>query len=96
MNKIIVYTKDNCAYCDAAKNLLTKKGLQYTQVGIGSDITREDFVGLFPEVRSVPFIIIDGKHIGGYDKLTEWFESSIQREIVDELLSSRTTEDQGS
>jgi len=93
VSKIIVYTKENCPYCDAAKNLLTQKGLQYTQVGIGSDITREDFVSIFPNVRSVPFIIIDGVNIGGFDKLTEWFEPSVERDIVEEYFSPRPAED---
>ena len=35
-------------------------------------MTREDFVSLFPNIKSVPHIIIDGVQIGGYDKLQEW------------------------
>ena len=72
MSKIILYTKDNCTYCNQAKNLLHYKGKSFTEVKIGVDMTREDFVSLFPNIKSVPHIIIDGVQIGGYDKLQEW------------------------
>lgn len=76
-NKIIIYTKPSCQYCVRAKTLLEKKGLQYAEVGIGSDLTKEEFLGVFPEVRSVPFILIDGVKIGGYDKLIEWLGTRV-------------------
>jgi glutaredoxin len=70
---IIVYSKDACPYCDKAKALLEKKGHEYTEIKIGQDIMREEFIFTFPGVKTVPFIIINGEHIGGYDRLTEWF-----------------------
>lgn len=69
MNKIIVYTKDNCPYCDRAKMLLDLKQLDYTQMKLGKDLTREEFMNLFPNVKTMPFIIIDDEHIGGYNEL---------------------------
>lgn len=71
---IIIYTKDNCPFCVQAKNLFTNKGQQYTEMKIGVDLTREDFMGIFPDVRTVPFIIINGEKVGGYDKLIEWYD----------------------
>lgn len=73
-NSIVIYTKDNCPYCVQAKNLFTNKGQQYTEMKIGVDLTREDFMGLFPDVRTVPFIIINGEKVGGYDKLVEYYD----------------------
>jgi glutaredoxin len=40
---------------------------------IGEDLSREDFMKIFPNVRTVPFIIINGEEVGGYDKLIEWY-----------------------
>jgi glutaredoxin 3 len=71
---VVIYTKDNCPYCVQAKNLFTNKGQQYTEMKIGLDLTREEFMSLFPEVRTVPYIIIDGEKVGGYDKLIEWYD----------------------
>lgn len=73
-SNIVIYTKDNCPYCVQAKNLFTNKGQQYTEMKIGVDLTREDFMGLFPEVKTVPFIIIDGEKVGGYDRLIEYYD----------------------
>lgn len=70
--KVTLYTKDNCSYCQKAKALLTVKGIEYMEINIGNDITREEFFELFPEARTVPQIIVDEKHIGGYDELAKF------------------------
>lgn len=54
---MIVYTKDNCAACVALKRELDASATPYTEVKIGSDITREDFMVKFPTVRSVPYVV---------------------------------------
>ncbi len=69
---IVVYTKDNCSYCVMAKQYLQSKNLMYTEMKLGTDLSRDEFVSIFPEVKSMPFIIIDGEKVGGYDKLQEW------------------------
>jgi glutaredoxin len=55
-----------------AKQYLHSKNLNYHEMKLGVDLTREEFVSIFPEVKSMPFIIIDGEKVGGYDKLQEW------------------------
>lgn len=69
MNKVIVYTKDNCPYCDRAKALLRSKDQRFYEMKIGVDLTRDDFINLFPNVKTMPFIIIDDEHVGGYNEL---------------------------
>lgn len=71
-NHIVLYTKDNCGYCVMAKQYLQSKNLVYTEMKIGAELTRDEFVSIFPTVKSMPFIIIDGEQVGGYDKLQEW------------------------
>lgn len=71
----IVYTKDNCPYCVKAKALLTIKQVPFTEVKLGVDMQREDFIALFPEQKTVPLIIMDGVKYGGFDRLTEHFDS---------------------
>lgn len=72
-NDIVIYTKDNCAYCVQAKAQFNVRKEQYTEIQIGVDMTREDFTNVFPNVKTVPFIIINGEQVGGYDKLIEWY-----------------------
>lgn len=73
--KALIYTKDNCPYCVKAKTLFTIKSIEFAESKIGKDITREEFMSLFPEQRTVPLIFINDEKIGGYDDLTRWFDS---------------------
>lgn len=75
MSNITVYSKTNCPYCVKAKALLALRGKEYTEVLVGVDMLREDFMDTFPDVRTVPFIVIDGVKIGGYDNLVEWLDN---------------------
>lgn len=78
MSEILVYSKPDCPYCVKAKMLLRLRDTPYVESVVGKDILREDFVSLFPDVRSVPLIVIDGVKIGGYDQLVEWFDNRTQ------------------
>jgi glutaredoxin len=69
---IAIYTKTGCSSCVKAKNLLHNRSMAYDEVQIGKDITREEFMGLFPGVMMVPFIIIDEVEVGGYEQLVEY------------------------
>ena len=71
----LIYTKDNCPYCDWAKQLLQKKNVYYTENKIGSGIMREEFIQLFPNQKTVPLIFEDGNKIGGYAELQEFFNN---------------------
>ena len=83
-NNVIIYTKDRCPYCDQAKMLLRLKNKQYEEMKIGEDLTREQFITIFPNVKTVPHIIINGDEIGGFDKLTEWLDTTAGRSFLAE------------
>ena len=68
--KVDIYSKDNCPFCVKAKVLLDDNG--YTEIKVGEDIDREDFLTKFPGHKTVPQIVIDGEHIGGHDDLVKW------------------------
>ena len=53
----IVYTKDNCPACTAMKSMLKSSGEPFKEVHIGRDITREEFMEKFPNVRTVPHVV---------------------------------------
>jgi glutaredoxin len=67
----VIYTKDNCSFCVKAKSLMESKGEIYQEVKLGRDITREEFMTLYPEVKTVPFIIRNGENVYGYERLAE-------------------------
>jgi glutaredoxin 3 len=67
--RAIVWSKDNCPYCEQAKNLLEARGISYEERKIGDNWTREQLLEQVPTARSVPQIFLDGVHVGGFDQL---------------------------
>ena len=62
---ITVYTKSNCPNCVAAKQLLKSKGLEYDERDIGIPVWLDQLDMTYPDVRQMPFIIINGQRVGG-------------------------------
>jgi glutaredoxin 3 len=70
LNDILIYTKDWCAYCHAAKQLLQELGQDYREVDVTHDsLAYQEMVQLADGRTSVPQIFIDGEGIGGYTEL---------------------------
>tara|TARA_B100001094_G_scaffold331521_1_gene400143 strand:+ start:3361 stop:3579 length:219 start_codon:yes stop_codon:yes gene_type:complete len=68
---IEIYGKEQCPFCDMAKVLCTRKGLEYKYFQLGEDFSREEMIKKFPTARTFPQIIMEGENIGGYDQLNE-------------------------
>ena len=75
MMTIQIYSKPNCVYCDKAKSLLKGLNISYEEKMFGKDFKTPDelFEAVGKQVRTMPQIIIDDKHIGGYNELVEYF-----------------------
>lgn len=69
MPEIILYTTAACPYCVAAKNFLTSRGADYSEVRVDIDPAAQARMIEQSKRRSVPQIFIDGKHVGGYDDM---------------------------
>ena len=74
-NNIVIYSKPNCVYCEKSKHLIKTLGLEYTEKMFGKDFTTPDqlFEAVGKQVRTMPQILIDDKHVGGYNELVEYF-----------------------
>ena len=46
--KAIVWSKDNCTYCDQAKKLLEEKGIEFEEKKIGHGYTLENLLEVVP------------------------------------------------
>lgn len=62
---ITIYTKDQCANCVAAKNLLKAKGLDYTEISLEDEARRANFYAAYPDARQMPQIFIGDQRVGG-------------------------------
>ena len=71
--EIIIYTTSGCFFCDQAKQLCDRANVDYQTQEVGVDIPREDFTKLYPHVTGYPYVIIDGKEIGGLVETAKFF-----------------------
>jgi glutaredoxin 3 len=69
MKPVEIYTTPTCPYCIAAKGLLKKKGVDYTEIDVSRDPALRDAMTARAGRRSVPQIFIGGTHVGGCDDL---------------------------
>jgi glutaredoxin 3 len=70
VTSVVIYTKDWCSYCRAAKQLLSQLGYTYLDIDVTHDVTLYQEMRGKAEGRStVPQIFVDGEGIGGYTDL---------------------------
>ena len=65
-----IYSKLNCIFCDKAKMRLQKYNPKIQM--LDKDYNREGFLKKFPNAKTFPQIIINGKNVGGYYELKKW------------------------
>ena len=70
MKKVVIYTGPMCNYCSAAKHLLNKKKVSYTEFDIAIDPSkREEMQKKTNGARTIPQIFIGETYVGGYNEL---------------------------
>ena len=69
MPAITIYTTSYCPYCVRAKDLLKRKGADYTEVNAEDDAVRDAMIAASGGRRTVPQIFIGETHVGGCDDL---------------------------
>ena len=66
---VVVYLAGWCPYCQRARSLLSKKGVQVREIDVDDDPQlREEMIARSGR-RTVPQIFIGEKHVGGCDDL---------------------------
>lgn len=69
--KVIIYSKDYCPYCDRAKEYFSNRGIPFEEI----DVTRDPKI--YEELKArtrhmtVPQIFIGGQFIGGYTDMID-------------------------
>ena len=72
MTTVEIYTSPFCGYCHRAKALLSKKGVSYTEIDVLSTPgARQEMERRSGGGRTVPQVFIDGRAVGGSDRLAE-------------------------
>ncbi len=70
MKPVTIYTRMMCGYCAAAKSLLDRKGVDYTEHDASfSPELRQEMIGRANGRSTFPQIFIGDIHVGGSDDL---------------------------
>ena len=70
MPSVEIYTTRYCPYCHAAKALLTRKGVAFMEIDLGSERERRtEMIERANGRTTVPQIFIGDIHVGGCDDL---------------------------
>jgi glutaredoxin 3 len=70
MITVEIYTRRFCGYCDAAKNLLNRKGVTFTEYDVtGDPELRRAMMARSNGGMTLPQIFVGTTHVGGCDDL---------------------------
>lgn len=83
-SKVVIYSGNRCAYCNAAKRLLDSKKVDYMEINVDEDPARREEMMQRTQRQTVPQIFINEQHVGGFDDLSELNQAG----RLDELLAS--------
>ena len=74
--KAVVWTQQNCQYCDMAKKLLKSKNIMIEEkkLSIDGQYTKADLIAAVPTARTVPQIFLDGVYVGGFNELQSYLK----------------------
>lgn len=72
MSQVEIYTRAFCGYCDAARDLLRRKGVAFTEIDVTDDQKLRAEMSRRAHGRTtLPQIFIGPTHVGGCDDLYE-------------------------
>ena len=83
--KVQVFSTHRCPYCERAKRLLDRKGVQYEEIYVDTDQEKLAEMITRTQRRSVPQIFIGDTHIGGYDNMVELDQDGKLDTLIKEL-----------
>lgn len=84
--KAHIFSRGRCPYCIKAKKLLNERNVEFNEVEVGVDITKEDIqemvdaMGVDVQIRTVPqiFFVRESRleYIGGFTELDKYFKEN--------------------
>ncbi len=80
--EIIVYTTEPCSFCVRAKQLLTKRGLEFSEVNLAKDPEGRAELAARTGMFSFPQVVIDGEVLGGWREVLEADEAGRLEELA--------------
>lgn len=76
MKPVEIYTTPLCGFCHAAKRLLNKRGVQFTEYNVSFDrAKRKEMLKRAHGNHTVPQIFVGTTHVGGFEELVDLDQS---------------------
>lgn len=72
--KAVIWSKNNCPFCDQAKKLLDLRAIAYEERNINDGYDKEDLLAAVPGARTLPQIFLDDRYVGGFNELKQHLE----------------------
>lgn len=71
--KVKIYGRENCQYCEKAKELCQAKGFDFEYINIREHEISKEQLGYLcgKEIETVPQIFVDEKHVGGFTEFNQ-------------------------
>jgi len=74
--KAIIIGTTTCPYCVSAKRLAEEQNIDYDYKIIGQNISMEEAIELVGKpFRTVPQILVDEKHVGGFEDFNKFIHN---------------------
>lgn len=68
-HRVVIYTTTYCPYCTAAKGLLKRKKIPFTEINVENDVAKRQWLKDATGQKTVPQIFVNDRPIGGYQEL---------------------------
>ncbi len=75
-DKVLIYSREGCSYCTKAKILLEQKNIKFELVELAGNQDLYNKLVSQTGQRTVPYIFVNDKFIGGYQDLKKLADSS--------------------
>lgn len=76
MNNIVVYSKEDCPYCEKIKTVFEMLNWNYVSYILERDFTREQFEKEFGTGSTFPQVIIGEQLIGGCSETVKYLKEN--------------------
>lgn len=94
MGKVTVFTIAGCPFCKRAKELLTRKSVEFEEISVSDNPEWRPLLFLLTNGgRTVPKVFFNKKFVGGATDLEALEEKGLLDEMIKEALQTPTPED---
>ena len=84
MKNILIYTGPSCNFCDAAKRLLERNKLKFSEIDVSSgENIRDEMIKKTNGQRTIPQIFFGDRHVGGYTELRALEKENKLKELLE-------------